>query len=192
MFLHNIFRNNRIFLADFLQEVDNIICMKYPRINTLVLRGPTSTGKTLLAKNIVKPYNYGTVSRDDDATAFYLQNLLDHDVALMEEPHISFVKLLQTIQAQRQGELRVQGLQLLKQHFLSALVKGESGRYHLDRDKLPDHKEWEERYEAQHEDYDEAITTLIEDLRKKDLYIYGSWDDKSKEYERQYLEREAE
>lgn len=63
--------------------------MVYPRINALVLRGPTSTGKTLITKNIVKPYNYGTVSRDGDATAFYLQNLLDHDVALMEEPHIS-------------------------------------------------------------------------------------------------------
>ncbi|KAL5961048.1 Initiator protein NS1 [Taenia solium] len=88
-YLNAIFTNNGICLSNFLQEVDNIICMKYPRLNTLVLRGPTSTGKTLIAKNVVKPYNYGTVSRDGDATAFYLQNLLDHDVALMEEPHIS-------------------------------------------------------------------------------------------------------
>ncbi|KAM3171027.1 hypothetical protein ACTXT7_017438, partial [Hymenolepis weldensis] len=89
IYLYSIFQGNEINFGDFLQEVDNIIRHKYPRINALVLRGPTSTGKTLIAKNIVKPYNFGTVSRDGDATAFYLQNLLEHDVALMEEPHIS-------------------------------------------------------------------------------------------------------
>ncbi|VUZ50892.1 unnamed protein product, partial [Hymenolepis diminuta] len=88
-YLYSIFTNNDIDFGLFLAEVDKIIRMTYPRINALVLRGPTSTGKTLIAKNIVKPYNYETVSRDGDATAFYLQNLLDHDVALMEEPHIS-------------------------------------------------------------------------------------------------------
>ncbi|KAM3180155.1 hypothetical protein ACTXT7_016859 [Hymenolepis weldensis] len=88
-YLYDIFRGNDINFGQFINEVDNILRQKYPRINALVLRGPTTTGKTLIAKNIVKPYNYGTVSRDGDATAFYLQNLLDHDVALMEEPHIS-------------------------------------------------------------------------------------------------------
>ncbi|VUZ50890.1 unnamed protein product [Hymenolepis diminuta] len=88
-YLYSNFTNNGIDFGLFIAEVDKIIRMSYPRINALVLRGPTSTGKTLIAKNIVKPYNYGTVSRDGDATAFYLQNLLDHDVALMEEPHIS-------------------------------------------------------------------------------------------------------
>lgn len=88
-YMYDIFVANGIDFAQFIEQVDNIIRMKYPRKNALVLRGPTSTGKTLIAKNIVKPYNFGTVSRDGDATAFYLQNLLDHDVALMEEPHIS-------------------------------------------------------------------------------------------------------
>lgn len=88
-YLLSIFQNNGIDFPLFLNEVENIIRMKYPRINALVIRGPTTTGKTLIAKNIVKPYNYGSVSRDGDATAFYLQNLLDHDIALMEEPHIS-------------------------------------------------------------------------------------------------------
>ncbi|VUZ56482.1 unnamed protein product [Hymenolepis diminuta] len=88
-YIYSIFANNNIDFGSFIMEVDKIIRMTYPRINALALRGPTSTGKTLIAKNIVKPYNYGTVSRGGDATTFYLQNLLDHDVALMEEPHIS-------------------------------------------------------------------------------------------------------
>lgn len=88
-YLEEIFIKNHINIKSFLQHVDEIIRMVHPRKNGLVLRGPTTTGKSLIAKNIVKPYNYGTVSRDGDATAFYFQNLLDHDVALMEEPHIS-------------------------------------------------------------------------------------------------------
>lgn len=67
LYLYQIFTNNDISLSSFIQEVNNIITMKYSRINALVLRGPTSTGKTLIAKNIVKPYNYGTVPRDGDA-----------------------------------------------------------------------------------------------------------------------------
>ncbi|VDL64146.1 unnamed protein product [Hymenolepis diminuta] len=88
-YLRAIFEANNISLGVFLNDVNDIICMKHPRLNALVLRGPTTTEKSLIAKNLVKPYNYGTVSRDGDATAFYLQNLLDHEVALMEEPHIS-------------------------------------------------------------------------------------------------------
>ncbi|VUZ43727.1 unnamed protein product [Hymenolepis diminuta] len=83
-YISEIFKQNDIDVRKFLDDVNSIICM-----NALVLRGPTTTGKSLIAKNIVKPYNYGTVSRDGDATAFYLQNLLDHEVALMEEPRIS-------------------------------------------------------------------------------------------------------
>lgn len=88
-YLEEIFVRNHINIRNFFKHVDEIIRMVHPRKNGLVLRGPTTTGKSLIAKNIVKAYNYGSVSRDGDATAFYFQNLLDHDVALMEEPHIS-------------------------------------------------------------------------------------------------------
>lgn len=88
-YLEEIFVRNHINVRNFFKHVDEIIRMVHPRKNGLVLRGPTTTGKSLIAKNIVKAYNYGSVSRDGDATAFYFQNLLDHDVALMEEPHIS-------------------------------------------------------------------------------------------------------
>lgn len=64
----------------------------------------------------------------------------------------AFVKLLQNISEQSRGELRVQVLQLLRRNSLASLVRGESGRFYIDYDKLPNHKDWEERFEVQYED----------------------------------------
>ncbi|VUZ50601.1 unnamed protein product [Hymenolepis diminuta] len=48
-----IFKENDINITEFLFNVNSIICMHHSRMNALVLRGPTTTGKSLIAKNIV-------------------------------------------------------------------------------------------------------------------------------------------
>lgn len=87
--LLNLFEENSINPESFLNDVNTIFQCKKLRVNALVLEGPSTTGKTLLAKLITTPYDVGLVGRSGDATPFYLENLYRHHIALMEEPNIT-------------------------------------------------------------------------------------------------------
>ncbi|VDO06319.1 unnamed protein product [Rodentolepis nana] len=80
---------NGIDMKQLLDVIVAIIDMKTSKVNTLVFRGPTNTGKTLMAKLINSHLTIGTVCRRGDQTAFHFDNLLNRTVALMEEPHIT-------------------------------------------------------------------------------------------------------
>nr|CUU98512.1 hypothetical transcript [Hymenolepis microstoma] len=62
---------------------------KTTKVNTLCFKGPTNTGKTLLAGLITSHLTLGTVCRRGDQTAFHFDNLLNRTVAVMEEPRIT-------------------------------------------------------------------------------------------------------
>lgn len=69
-----------------LTSVMNKLCT---RKNAFVIEGPTTTGKTLFVKLIAENYVYGTVQRSGDHSQFFLMNLLNKTLALMEEPRIT-------------------------------------------------------------------------------------------------------
>lgn len=87
--LATLFEANKINPVQFFEDVETIFQCKKQRVNALVLEGPSTTGKTLLAKLLTTPYDVGLVGRSGDATPFYLENLYKHHVALMEEPTIT-------------------------------------------------------------------------------------------------------
>ncbi|VDL57863.1 unnamed protein product [Hymenolepis diminuta] len=202
-YISEIFKQNDIDVRKFLDDVNSIICM-----NALVLRGPTTTGKSLIAKNIVKPYNYGTVSRDGDATAFYLQNLLDHEVALMEEPRISmatvqnFKELLAgsklLVQVKNRGPRDLPRIpciittnRALWDDLTDAEISGYSGRLYIDSSKLPEFRPFLDKYYLKEEDWDKAISAIVADFHNRGIYFSGRYDEKAKEYELQYQAQQA-
>ncbi|KER18551.1 hypothetical protein T265_15985, partial [Opisthorchis viverrini] len=69
-----------------LTSVMNKLCT---RKNAFVIEGPTTTGKTLFVKLVAENYVYGTVQRSGDHSQFFLMNLLNKTLALMEEPRIT-------------------------------------------------------------------------------------------------------
>ncbi|VDO95701.1 unnamed protein product [Schistosoma margrebowiei] len=83
------FAANEINPKQFLNDIQTIIDKTKLRVNTFCLEGPTTTGKTLILKLIVQNYTYGTVQRSGDHSQFFLQNLNNKSVALMEEPRIT-------------------------------------------------------------------------------------------------------
>ncbi|VDP30542.1 unnamed protein product [Echinostoma caproni] len=80
---------NHIDKNRFLTQVTNIMNKKEQRINAFVIQGPTTTGKSLMLNLLTENYIYGTVQRSGDHSQFYLMNLLNKAVALMEEPRIT-------------------------------------------------------------------------------------------------------
>lgn len=82
---------NNIEPVDFIRCVHCIMNKVEERRNALVIEGPTTTGKSLMLKLICSNYNYGTVQRSGDHSQFFLQNLVNKTVALMEEPRITAI-----------------------------------------------------------------------------------------------------
>ncbi|GAA32750.2 non-capsid protein NS-1 [Clonorchis sinensis] len=80
---------NRINKQDFLCNLTKIMNKQIDRKNAFVIEGPTTTGKTLFVKLIAESYIYGTVQRSGDHSQFFLMNLLNKALALMEEPRIT-------------------------------------------------------------------------------------------------------
>lgn len=80
---------NEIDPEDFCNKLSTIMNKKEERLNTFVLKGVSTTGKSLLLKMICANYNFGTVQRSGDHSQFFLQGLLRKTVALMEEPRIT-------------------------------------------------------------------------------------------------------
>lgn len=87
--LDKLLEVNRIPKWDILTSLEKIMDKKMLRTNALVIEGPTTTGKSLFVKLVAENYIYGTVQRSGDHSQFFLQNLLDKAVALMEEPRIT-------------------------------------------------------------------------------------------------------
>lgn len=80
---------NNIDIPQFKKDIKMIMEQGHKKINTLVLQGPSNTGKSLLAKLITGGYNIGTVARSTESNNFIFQNLLGKTVGLMEEPFIT-------------------------------------------------------------------------------------------------------
>ncbi|GAA56553.1 hypothetical protein CLF_111092 [Clonorchis sinensis] len=80
---------NRINKQQFLADLTRVMNKEVDRKNAFVLEGPTTTGKTLFVKLIADSYIYGTVQRSGDHSQFFLMNLLNKALALMEEPRIT-------------------------------------------------------------------------------------------------------
>ncbi|KER18711.1 hypothetical protein T265_15874, partial [Opisthorchis viverrini] len=80
---------NRIDKKQFLIDLTQIMNKAYKRKNAFVIEGPTTTGKTLFVKLIAENYIYGTVQRSGDHSQFFLMNLLNKSLGLMEEPRIT-------------------------------------------------------------------------------------------------------
>ncbi|EUB54064.1 Non-capsid protein NS-1 [Echinococcus granulosus] len=86
--LEDMFLANEIALVDFAITLRIIMNCEDEKINTLVLYGPTNTGKSLICKLTTTFLEHGSVMRRQGASAFAYENLLNRKVALMEEPGI--------------------------------------------------------------------------------------------------------
>ncbi|TGZ74850.1 hypothetical protein CRM22_000710 [Opisthorchis felineus] len=84
-----LFQVNKINKQTFLCNITRIMNKEIDRKNAFVIEGPTTTGKTLFVKLIAENYIYGTVQRSGDHSQFFLMNLLNKALALMEEPRIT-------------------------------------------------------------------------------------------------------
>lgn len=62
--------------------------MCYQKINTLVLKGQTNTGKSMLFQLLLQPMLPTTISRDKDRSSFHLDQLPNSTSIIFEEPII--------------------------------------------------------------------------------------------------------
>jgi ABC-type multidrug transport system fused ATPase/permease subunit len=62
--------------------------MYYQQINTVVLKGPTNTGKSMLLQLLLSPMQPTTISRDKDRSSFHLDQLPNSTSIIFEEPII--------------------------------------------------------------------------------------------------------
>nr|AFA36168.1 NS1 [Decapod penstyldensovirus 1] len=81
--------NNDIRVPEILAWIIIVADKKLDKINTLVLQGPTGTGKSLTIGALLGKLNTGLVTRTGDSNTFHLQNLIGKSYALFEEPRIS-------------------------------------------------------------------------------------------------------
>ncbi|VUZ44506.1 unnamed protein product [Hymenolepis diminuta] len=79
-----IFHSNGIVPLEFCNALEKIMNKKDNKVNTIVLYGPTNTGKSLLCKVMTEFLLTGTISRRSENTAFAFENLLDRSVAIFE------------------------------------------------------------------------------------------------------------
>ncbi|KAA3670234.1 uncharacterized protein DEA37_0006223, partial [Paragonimus westermani] len=89
IWLDALLQQNNINKDEFLGDLTKVMNKKETRKNAFVIEGPTTTGKSLMLKMICDNYIYGTVQRSGDHSQFFLMNLLNKAIALMEEPRIT-------------------------------------------------------------------------------------------------------
>ncbi|KAA3670073.1 uncharacterized protein DEA37_0004282, partial [Paragonimus westermani] len=89
IWLDNLLTQNNIKKDDFLGDLTKVMNKTETRRNAFVIEGPTTTGKSLMLKLICDNYIYGTVQRSGDHSQFFLMNLINKSIALMEEPRIT-------------------------------------------------------------------------------------------------------
>jgi hypothetical protein len=86
--LEEIFIQNNISIPHFLRTFLLIQSMFYQIINTLVLKGPTNTGKSMLFKLLLQPMQPTTISREKYRSSFHLDQLPNSTSIIFEEPII--------------------------------------------------------------------------------------------------------
>jgi phage/plasmid-associated DNA primase len=86
--LEDIFISNNISIPHFLANFIYIQSMYYQKMNTLVLKGPTNTGKSMLLQLLLHPMQPTTISRDKDRSSFHLDQLHNSTSIIFEEPTI--------------------------------------------------------------------------------------------------------
>jgi hypothetical protein len=91
--LEDIFIANNISIPHFLCNFLYIQSMYYQKINTLVLKGPTNTGKSMLLQLLLQPMQPTTISRDKDRSSFHLDQLPNSTSIIFEEPIIENISV---------------------------------------------------------------------------------------------------
>ncbi|VUZ56641.1 unnamed protein product, partial [Hymenolepis diminuta] len=89
MWLDNLFDANGIIPSEFINKLDRVMNRNDSKINSIVLYGPTNTGKSLLCKIMTEFLLTGTIIRRSENSNFAYENLLDRSVAILEEPKIN-------------------------------------------------------------------------------------------------------
>ena len=84
-----LFKSNNINLQEFLAWNSIIKNMRYMKINTLVLQGPTNAGKSLIADTLVSLCKPEEISRERDNSGFHLDQLPEASAVIFEEPCIT-------------------------------------------------------------------------------------------------------
>ncbi|XP_071526626.1 uncharacterized protein [Panulirus ornatus] len=86
--LEYMFRENKICLPEFLAWMKVITERQSGQMNTLVLQGPTKSGKSLILRGILHNLNTLYITKIEDDTHFSFENLLERNFAILEEPKI--------------------------------------------------------------------------------------------------------
>jgi hypothetical protein len=85
--LEEIFIQNNVSIPHFLCSFLLIQTMYYQKINTLLLKGPTNTGKSMLLQLLLAPMQPTTISREKDRSSFHLDQLPNSTSIIFEEPY---------------------------------------------------------------------------------------------------------
>ena len=91
--LNYLCTENGIDLPEFLAWNACIKDMRYTKINTLVLQGPTNAGKSLIADALVSICQPEEITREKDNSGFHLDQLPEASAVIFEEPCITPVNV---------------------------------------------------------------------------------------------------
>ena len=91
--LEYLLQENEIDIAEFLAWNSCIKDMRYTKINTLVLQGPTNAGKSLIADALVSICQPEEIIRERDNSGFHLDQLPEASAVIFEEPCITPVNV---------------------------------------------------------------------------------------------------
>lgn len=83
--LNNLFRENNIDPIEFCKAVNDVLLCVHEKKNTLLLVGPPSTGKTLIARMICDNFICAYVNNHNSENEFYLSCFLNKTLVLCEE-----------------------------------------------------------------------------------------------------------
>ena len=83
-----LFEINNIDPVLFLAWFTAICDKKFPKKNTFVVRGPPDCGKSLIVNTLLENYPSARIGRQGELTPFYLQNLTQKPIGILEEPRI--------------------------------------------------------------------------------------------------------
>jgi hypothetical protein len=86
--LNKLFSINNISVEDFFSKFLAIHSTNITKINTLVLQGPTNTGKSLLANILLSDTKPTRIARERDKSNFHLDQLPNSTSVIFEEPII--------------------------------------------------------------------------------------------------------
>lgn len=89
VWISNLFRKNKVNLTQFLAWVEVISDRLLTKVNTLLLFGKTTSGKTLILDSLLKLREPTKLSAMNANSPFYLAQLLNSHVGVMEEITVS-------------------------------------------------------------------------------------------------------